>query len=491
MAAVAAAVWIGGWTACAETPANQEVAPSPSETWTPPEALAARTNAVARMAALAEGAPAPDREWGLFELVDVGLERNPGTRQAWQNARSAAAQAGVARSAYYPTLTLTGAGGPGHTTTPTYPGFSKNEQISGGPGLAVTWLLLDFGSRSAGVDAARQALFASNFQFNKTFQDVIFSVMQAYYNLDSKRALLDSAAAILKLADGTLESLDRKKRVGLASQTDWLQARQNQAQARFAVEAARGDFINAQAGLMQTLGLPANAQVRVLPPPASPNLAVLDRQVDELIAEALNQRPDVSAKIAAFLQKKALARQAGANIWPTVTAGASAQRTFYDADVSAPPRSFSGSSHDNNYGATLTISMDLFDGLNKVNKARAARSDAEAAQADLTQTELGAIADVVLNYNNVQTAIQKIAASQALLEASQKAFEAARIGYKNGLNSILDLLTAQNNLASSSATNIQSRNDLFLSSAALARSTGSLTPKTLAEKTSPPSPTQP
>jgi outer membrane protein TolC len=466
--------------------AMEAVAPERADAlWESGDASSA-TDATNRTQALRQDLPPGDREFSLVELVEVALGRQPTTRQAWYQARSSAAQVGVAESAWFPTLTLKGSGGPSHSTNPTYPGFSRINQISGGPGLSLTWLLLDFGSRSSAIEAARQTLFSSNFQFNKAIQDVIYNVIQGYYTFDSKGSLQESAVANVKLAESTLASVAQKRKAGLVSQTSVLQAAQNLAQAQYNLESAKGDLLNARASLMQSLGIPANAPLRVLPPPTKTDLVVLDRQVDELIAEALGRRPDVASKVSDFLGKKARARQASADIWPTVSLGSTAQRTFYDANVSTPPQNFSGSSHNNDYGATLTISMDIFDGLNKVNKARSARGEADAAKEGIAQAELAAITDVVTAYNAVQTAVRKVAAGQALLDASQKSFDSVQVSYKNGLDNLLNLLTAQDHLASARAQSIQSRNDLFLSSAQLTRSTGTLTPRSVIGEKAPP-----
>lgn len=474
---------VGGALPRAEAggPLPKEVtAPSPSTEWESEGLVPKPGDPQAKITELSKGLPEGERDCGLIELVDLGLINNPSTRQAWETARSSAFQARAKRSAYYPTITLKTTAGPSSAVSPTYPGFSRLKQATFGPSLSITYLLLDFGSRDAAAEAARQALFASNFQFNKAFQDVIYSIMSSYYNLDSKISALEASVIALKNADSTLGSVTAKKTAGLASVTDLLQARQSQAQASYNLEAAKGDQVNARATLLQNVGLPANATLRVLPPPASPNLSVLDTQVDQLIVQALERRPDIAAKMATLLSKKALARKANADVWPTINLGLNAQRTFYDANYNTATQHHSGESHYNNLGATLTFSVDLFDGLNKVNTTRGARADAEAAKADLNATELSAIADVVTNYNNFQTAVRKLASSQAVLDASQKAFDSTQVGYRNGLNSILDLLTAQNNLASARSQSIQARNDLFLASAQLTKSTGTLSPKTVA-----------
>lgn len=452
-----------------------EVAPQPTELWQPTDE-ADQPPPPPTLSSLSEGRPDPSRELTLLELVDVALARNPNTRQAWHNARSAAAQERVTHAAYYPTITLSVQGGPAHSTSPAFPGESQNDQWSGGPQLGVTYLLLDFGGRDAAAESARQTLLASNFVFNGRVQDVILGVTQAYYNLDTKRALLDNTAVNLKLATNTLESVGRKKKAGLASETDVLQAAQAKAQAAADFETAIGNLTSSQASLAQSLSLPANVTVHVIPPEGPVNLGVLGRQVNQLVDEALTQRPDIAAASATLLAKRAAARQADAAVWPTLTSTFNLQRTLYKANFTSPRANSNVSGHFDNSAAYVTLSVDLFDGLSKVNKARAARSDADAALAGLAATELNAVSDVVTTYIAFRNANQRVAATQALITASQKSLDSVQASYKAGLKNIIDLLTAQNNLASARAQNIQARNDLFLNSAQLSRSTGTLLP---------------
>ncbi len=462
---------------------DEEKAPaSAGGAWAPSSRAAGETRALPTFG-LAENLPSKDRKLSLLELVDLALERHPATRHAWAKARQAAAQIGVARSLYWPTLSLSGRAGPTHATSPTYPGFSEVDQWIGAPQLALTWLLLDFGGRHAGLEAAREALFASNFQFNQSVQDVVFNVTESYYHLDASEGQIHAAETNLRLADATLELLARRARAGLATATDLLQARQTQAQAVYNLEAARGDLQDSRANLAKALGMPANAPLSIAAPEGPPSLAVLDRETDRLVELALRQRPDLSAKYANLLALKAQARQADAAIWPTLSLQASGSRTFYDAKANANGRSFSGDSHYNQGSAMLVMSVDLFDGLHLVSKARAARAAADAAQADLANAELSAIAEVVIAYSGVQTAAKKFAASQLLLEASRRSFDATQIGYKSGLNSVLDLLSTQNDLSSATAQNVHARSDLFLAAARLANATGALLPP---PKASPP-----
>ena len=414
----------------------------------------------------------------LVELITLALRRNPATLQAWQQARADAARLGEAKSPYYPKVTLQAQVGKDNNVnndptqyTPTTRTFNYGPQIS------VTYLLLDFGSRGFGREAARQTLVASNFQFNRTLQDTILGVETAYFNLDSARMQQQAQEDALKVAKATLESVEIQMKTGLATITQKLQARQSVAQALYNLESAKALVTTAQANLAKSVGLPANAALNVEPPAGEPPLKELDLTVNSMIEEALVHRPDLAAKFAAFRSKLALAKQARRNILPQVNANLNLQRDYFDETVqagrggSANPDGFT-----DNFAGSFVLSVDLFDGFLKWNKAREAKAMAEAARQDLLASEIAAIAEVWNNYYNYKTALKQLEAGRELVAASEKAFNATSIGYKSGLNSIVDMLTQQNNLSFARLTFIQARTSLFISSANLAYSTGALAP---------------
>lgn len=456
---------------------GSQVSENPATAWHPDDGtLDAFTN---RQTAAAAGAGAEDnRPLGLVDLIALGLHRNPDSLRAWENARADAARLGQAKAPYYPKVTFNAQVGQNNnvnnnetTYTPT------TRQFSYGPQLAVTWLLLDFGSRGLGRDAARQTLIASNFQFNRALQDTILAVETAYYNLDSARMQLQAREDNLKVARATQDSVEIQMKTGLASITQLLQAQQATAQAVYDLESARAGLTTAQASLAKSVGLPANATLNVAPPAGEPPLQELDVTVNGMIEEALVKRPDVASKFAIFRSKLALASQAKRNILPQITGNLNLQRNYFDQSyrggegVSADP-----DGHTDNFAGSFVLSVDLFDGFLKWNKAREAKAEAEAARQQLVAYEIAAIADVWNSYYNYKTALKQLVAGRDLVAASEKSFNATSIGYKSGLNSIVDLLTQQNGLSAARLTFIQARTTLFLASANLAYATGALAP---------------
>lgn len=414
----------------------------------------------------------------LVELISLALRRNPANWQAWEQARADAARLGQAKSLYYPTVNFQAQVGKDNSVSADQSLFTPNTRsVNYGPQISVTYLLLDFGSRGFGREAARQTLVASNFQFNRSLQDTILAVESAYFNLDSANMQLQAQTDALQVAQTALATVEIQLKTGLATVTQQLQAQQAVAQALYNLESAKASVTAAQAELARSVGLPANAALKVEPPVRDPPLNELDLTVNNMITEALTRRPDLAAKFAAFRARLALARQAQRNLLPTVTGNLNLQRDYYDKTVNAGSLGRSEvNSFSDNFSGSFVLSVDLFDGFLKWNKAREARANAEAARQDLLAAEIKAIAEVWNNYYQYKTALKQLAAGRELVAASEKALQATALGFKTGLNSMLDLLTAQNNLSSARLAFIQSRTTLFLASANLAYSTGALAP---------------
>jgi outer membrane protein len=86
--------------------------------------------------------------------------------------------------------------------------------------------------------------------------------------------------------------------------------------------------------------------------------------------------------------------------------------------------------------------------------------------------------DVWTGYFGVRTAAQRVGTSRDLLTSAQQSLDVAEGRYKEGLGTILDVLTAESALANARAQEVQARTDWLLSLAQLAHGIGGLTPET-------------
>jgi TolC family type I secretion outer membrane protein len=439
--------------ACASVD-NPGVAPAPNATWTPP------ASAVPPVKKFETALPA-STTLSLAEVVNIALANNPLTREAWLNARTAEANLGSRRSAYYPEVDVNAAAGrtfAGSATTSAATTFT--------PSVGLSYLLFDFGGRAATVEEARQTLIAADFEHNQVIQDVVLAAEQSYFQLLDAKALLDAQAATVKERQAELNTAEGRHSGGLATIADVLQARTALSQAQLTYETIDGNLRTIEGTLATAMGLPATSRFDLGTLPANVATEEITHAVDALIAQATTDRPALAAARADAERARVHIEEVRSAYLPSVTVNSSAGRTFFLA-----PSAAGGA---NSVSAGLGMRFPLFTGWRNVFDVRAARLQAELAQEDVRDLTQQIGLQVWSSYYAAQTAKQRIATSRDLLASAQESVNVAAARYREGVGTILDVLTAQSSLETARAQEVQARADYLLALAELAHATGKL-----------------
>jgi len=150
---------------------------------------------------------------------------------------------------------------------------------------------------------------------------------------------------------------------------------------------------------------------------------------------------------------------------PTLSASATASRPYWDNGDAALPSA-------NNYSLGLFLRVPLFTGFKTSNETKSAEAQADAADAGAETASQLVIFQVWNSYYGLATAAEQVRASRDLLESARESAEVARGRYREGVGSILDLLTAESAFASALAQDVRSRAGFLLAMAQLAHDTG-------------------
>jgi len=391
----------------------------------------------------------------LPDLINIALQNSPETRITWAQARAAAAGWGKSRSSYYPTLETNVGGAAG-----------RIPQLQGGRSyfsadLALDYLLLDFGGRSAKAEAARQALIAANWNHNQAIQDLLRDVPKAYYNYIGDISKVRASEISLREARTTLSATEERKRTGAGTIVDVLQARASKASVEVELVSNRGEAKIAKGSLATTVGWPANTPFDVMDAPSRLPLNKLGNNVDDLIADAKRNRAAIASSKASVKQREAELLQARALPFPKITGGGNATWERMRSNDSL------------SYYGTFNIEIPLFKGFEMRNSIREARAELVAARAQLKLEEEQVIQEVWNAYNNFKTASEQLRASNTLLRSSRESYNASLARYRKGAADIVELLNAQSLLASARSQVIDSRMGLYTSYAELVHAVGS------------------
>ncbi len=435
--------------------------PDPGEEWQPPPNHLPSVQTSDRLPTIPPDLKPSAEKLSLSQFVDAALRQNPATRQAWEQARAAAAAWAVARGSYYPDLS--GVLSVEEAKGGQNEGSSSFTETIGTASVALTYLLLDFGGRSAGVEAAKQALYNANWTHNQAIQDVLRNVAQAYYTLIGNKAQLQADLASLKDAETSLQAAELRLQVGLGTVVDVLQAKSTVAQVQLDIATDRGAIEISRGELATAVGWPANTAFDVEDEPKEFPLDSVSENVEELIAEAQQNRPNLAAARSVVLQKEAEVRQAESAQWPQLVASALLE-----------PEVVRGGVDDNSlsYQFLVGLQFPIFQGFSLINQVRQARASLEAAQAALLIQEERVISEVWNAYYNFRTAVQQLEASEVLLESATKSYEASLARYRSGVGDIVELLNAQSTLTEARAERVQARTSLHRSYAELIHAIG-------------------
>ena len=444
--------------------------------WAPAPGARGLVGSAAQVAALSD-MPSSDRDHtlGLSELIDFALTRNPATRSAWNSAQAAAAAAGKARAPYYPTVSADSDNGYQRLVdlVPKHWGTMKSWQSRSL--VSLDYDLIDFGRRNAQAAAALNQLVAANLLFNRQVQEVVFNVERGFYELDAARANVAAAEATVKLATTDRTNAERRQHNGLATQPDVLLARQREAQAEFDLENARLGVSLAQADLAVALGVRADRAPEVEPLIDQPLPQSLGADVDKLIDAAIRERPDLAAKVSAVRAQQAQVALARASFYPTVALTSFYGEHAFNYQLSNPfTTTYTAMAPE--YGAGVTVKWDIFTGFSHLNSLKQAEAERDAARADLENSELDVAANVWRAYFSYRTAGRKYDYAQALLAASQSSYNSNVKSYGHGLATVIDLLSAERELAAARYTMIRSKAELLISAAAVTFATGVIPP---------------
>lgn len=411
------------------------------------------------------------QSYDMSALIDLALRNNPDTRRVWESARAAAANYGISKAPYYPKLSAEASGGYSRVIfeLPNETAVLRQWQVT--PMAELTYTLLDFGRRSASAEVARQQLAAANFGFNRALQDVVFNVQRAFYGLSAAKAAVVAAERNFDLAKTDDEAVAQRVNLGLATEPALLLSRQGVAQSEYDLANARLMVREAQANLAVAIGVAANDAIDVESLDRQSVPRTLGSEVDALIDSAVRSRPDLAAQSANLQASEAGVDRAKAEFMPTLGVNGFYGDQTWGYTVGSP---FTQKSSQPQYGALVTLRWDIFTGFSRVNTVRQAEAQREEASAGLKSLEIGTIAQVWRAYYEFEASQKKYDYAKALLAASQEAYDANLDTYRQGLVTIVDLLTAERDLASARYTMIQSTADLLTSSAAVAYAVGAV-----------------
>jgi len=414
----------------------------------------------------------------LKEAIATALRHQPDLTAAQAQAIAADQQHKQALAAYYPSLSagwstsdnyfsnpqVSGLTAVGGTTT----GTNTQSAGNGASGLNSTsyadlylsYTVLDSGQRSATEQSARAGSSASNWALANSKQTVIANAATDYYELLRRAALVLVQQANVQHAQSTLDLTQAQVDQGTQAIRDVYQARADLETAKVDLLTAQNNRYVALAQFKQALGLTDVDELEPADIRTDTNVSDdASKSLGDLLDVAYKTRPDILQAQQNVEREKANVRLARANNGLTLSVVTDVSSVFIQ-------------NQGNTRSLNLTASLPLFD----AGLSRAAIKQAEATEASyaaqLASTRLAAKVDVETAYRTLQTARASVPAALSAQQAAQVNFDAATESRREGIGTVLDVITAQNQLVQSQTNYVQALYTLYTADVALLRAIG-------------------
>ena len=422
----------------------------------------------------------PNKPYSLEELIDIAETNNPRTRIAWESAKQAAERLGISRSDYFPALAAVALGGDQRVIEP-WPkplGASRGYFLIEAPvvesGVELRYNVYDFGRRGARVEASKALRLAATARFQRTNQDVAFAVVTAYFRLVTAQERLEASRQIVKTAQTTQDAAEAALANGRSTLPDILNARAATAQANYDLQVSIGAVDTDRVVLRETIGVEPSDAILVEEPKEIPLPTAVAASTSDLVNTAMQQRPDLRAISERLKAANAELKAAKSEYLPTIHLGASvAQQAIWPSVNVAGPNPL-GHANQAVWSAAVTARWTIFDGGARESEVRLTDSHRREAEDEKREKEDAIGREVWTAYVQFRTAVRQHEAAETLLTSASTSYDASLDAYKYGVKNLVDLVTAENQLAQARLAVVQSRSAVRIDAANLDYTTGNL-----------------
>ncbi len=383
----------------------------------------------------------------LADSINLALCNNPEVRASWSHILENQERLGTGYSKYLPKVNAS----VGYiesssninlvnptTLVPTTIANHGAMQVSN---VSMNYLLYDFGKRSAEVKSLKNSLIASGFSHNEKLQDIVLKTNRLYYAHLAAVKMFDSKVKLESLATKSMEFADKRKSAGKGTKLDILQAKSSYQNAKSKRIRAEKEVDMSRVNLFLHIGLDIKTEAQL----DSPNILQIEKidkamqnDIKKLLETAKNVNPKV--REAYFMLKKAKSElvKEKAGYYPSISANAG----VYDFNGVGGNTTNLRASY---VGASLAI--PIFSGFETDYAVRLKEREEDFAKAKLDMVHLEVQKSVWQAYFDFENSKEDYKASLEFLDAALEAENFASKGYKAGVINILDLLSAQSNLA--------------------------------------------
>lgn len=403
---------------------------------------------------------APEQWWAawndpsLSTLVAATLKNNTDIAQAQANLRAARASLLSATSQLFPTATLGADGSRSRRNDVSTDSYSAD---------AVAAWSFSFGGRDVSARRAAEAdAKASELSLEDTKSAMTSEVALTYVNLRLSQIRLQIARQSVKSYEEAKNLTQWRYQAGLVSATDYEQAKAQYENAKASIATNMHNILQYQTALSRLTVLPLE-KIQALPEGSIP--VPPEKLAVSIPADVISLRPDVLAARESVRAAMENVRVAQADYFPTLSLSGSIGTAA--ATVGALGASGTG------IGALIgALSMPFLNWGDVVAGTETQKANLDRAQAQYTQTIVGALEETENALSGIRTSAAKKMSLRTATESSHLAAQLALQQYSSGLEDYQTVLTTQRSWLTAQDNEVSNQADWAIAHIDLYRALG-------------------
>ena len=334
--------------------------------------------------------------------------------------------------------------------------------------LQVTQPVFRGGEITAAMRAAKIFSYLTDERIRGAVQETIFDVTRAYYTTLLAQELFKVNEEAVKSAEAHYKDVKNQKEQGVVSQYDVLQAQVNVSlfQAEMIQQRNRVNIFKTR--LLKFMGVAQEREIEL-----SNKLTYEPYQpvLEEAMRLAMEKRPDLyTTELNVRLQKEALIIAKSA-YWPQVNA------IFTQEWAKPDPHDPTINSWGNAWSTGILMSYPLFDGFGREGRVMAEKARLKQSNYELMDAEERTILEIHQSIVSIRDAEEFVQSQKLNLDAATEGLRLAEVGFKEGVNTEVDVIAARSAKTRTQGLYYQAMYDHMIARLELQRAMGILEPQ--------------
>jgi outer membrane protein len=332
--------------------------------------------------------------------------------------------------------------------------------------LLVTQPLFAGGAIPARINAGRLAALQADQTVRGAVQETVYAAQLGYYNVLLDQHLYTISDDAVKSSQAHLDSVRQKRTAGIASDFDVLRAEVELSNFTAELIRSRNAINVAKANLVKIMGVSQDSSFSLCD---ELTYSPFNITMEDAVANAYKNRPDLFSRELGIRQQKELLAIAQSSYFPVVSGYY--RNTWSDPD----PHNSMLIEWGRAWSSGFTAAWPLFDGFAREGSVISQKARVKQSQIDLVDAEETALFELTKAVLSIEDAAEFVDSQKLNLSRAEEGLRLVEVGYKEGINTQVEVVDAQAALTTAKANYYQAIYSHIVAKLDLQKAMGTLT----------------